>query len=193
MKEEEYERFRWFFTSSGKIAIGGKSAEQNEAIIKGHLGKQDVVAHTELPSSPFVIIKAERKPISEQDIKEAAIFCASFSRQWKMGKRKVEMHIFKPEQIAKERGSKTGTFSVRGRVRKIRVELKLALAIQNKRLRAVPLSAAKECLAVIQPGNLEKEKAAGEIERILTTKGLGIEKEEIMQALPSGGFHITPC
>ena len=32
--EINYQKFRWFYTSSGILVIGGKSAEQNEEIIK---------------------------------------------------------------------------------------------------------------------------------------------------------------
>ena len=32
-KEIDYKKFRWFFTSSGLLVVGGKSAEQNEAVV----------------------------------------------------------------------------------------------------------------------------------------------------------------
>ncbi len=190
---EWYERFRWFFTYSGKVVIGGKSAEQNENVINKHLEREDVVMHTALPSSPFVVIKSEGKEISERDIEEAAIFCACFSQQWKKRRMKVEVHIFSPEQITKGRGSKTGTFSVLGNIEKIQAELRLALAIQNEKLRAVPISSTRDKLVIIEPGMIKKEKAAEEIGKMLKEKRLDIKREEIIQALPAGGFVIKRC
>ena len=34
MIKVEYEKYRWFFTSSDKLVIGGKSSKQNEEIMK---------------------------------------------------------------------------------------------------------------------------------------------------------------
>ncbi|HDI03158.1 MAG TPA: DUF814 domain-containing protein, partial [Candidatus Pacearchaeota archaeon] len=56
-KKEWYEKFRWFFTSSGKLVIGGKNAEQNEKIINEMLEDNDVVLHTKARGSPFCVIK----------------------------------------------------------------------------------------------------------------------------------------
>ncbi len=190
---EWYEKYRWFFTSSGKMVIGGKSAEQNENVIGKHLEKGDVIMHTALPSSPFAVIKSGGNVISERDVEEAAIFCTCFSQQWKRRKIRAEVHLFNPQQITKEKGSKTGTFSVSGSVRRIQAELRLALTIQNGKLRAVPLTAAIDRIAIIEPGTMQKERAAEEIEKIIKERGLNIKKEGITQALPAGGFLIKKC
>ena len=132
-KREWHEKFRWFFTSSGKLVIGGKSAEQNEEVIKKHLDKNDLVMHTYMPGSPFAVIKAGEEKVQESDIKETAIFTASFSRAWREGKKNVEVHIFKPEQIVKEKRSKKGSFTVLGEIQNVKAELKLALTFQNNK------------------------------------------------------------
>lgn len=188
--KEWHERFRWFITSSGKIAIGGKSAEQNEEVVKNHIDKEDIILHTALPGSPFLVIKSEGKNITEEDIKEAAIFCASFSQQWKKRAKKTEIHIFKPAQIFKSKGEKKGTFNVSGTIKKIQAELKLVLTIQNGKLRAVPESAAKEKIMAILPGKIKKEAAAGIIKEKLRSVNLLSTEQEILQALPAGGFAI---
>ncbi len=36
-KREWYEKFNWFFTSSGLLAVGGRSADQNEELYAKHL------------------------------------------------------------------------------------------------------------------------------------------------------------
>ncbi|MGB6785190.1 MAG: NFACT family protein, partial [Nitrosotalea sp.] len=40
-KKEWYERYRWFFTSDGLLAIGGRDASSNSSVIRKHLGKDD--------------------------------------------------------------------------------------------------------------------------------------------------------
>ena len=85
-----YLKYRWFYTSSGKLVIGGKSSKQNEEIMKKVM-KEDVIMHTSTPGSPFCII---RKP-SKEDLEEAAIFTGCFSQEWKKHKKKTEIQIFK--------------------------------------------------------------------------------------------------
>jgi len=190
MIKREYEKFRWFFTSAGKLVIAGKSAEQNEEIIKKYLDKEDVVMHTKEPGSPFTIIKTGKTKgkisgISRDDLIEAAIFCACFSKQWKKKKKEAEVHIFMPEQIVKEKSQKKGTFSVLGKTRKAYPKLRLLLTIQKGKLRAVPF--AKKSFCTLFPGKLSKEKST---KKIFDMLGKKFSKEEITRALPAGGFKL---
>lgn len=102
-------KFREAFTSSGKLMLGGKNAEQNEQVVE-QAGKNEIVLHTKAAGSPFINIKGKA---SKKDIKEAAIFCARYSRDWKKNHKDVEVHYFKGEDIFKEKGMKIGTFGVR--------------------------------------------------------------------------------
>lgn len=107
---EEYRKFRKLVASSGTLIVAGKNAEQNEEVLK--LAEPDeIVMHTKAPGSPFCIIKS-KKP-SKQDIKETALFCAKFSRDWKTNHKDTEIHIFRGKDIFKEKGMKTGTFGVK--------------------------------------------------------------------------------
>lgn len=110
----DYKKFRKFETSSGKLVIAGKNAEQNEDIIK-LAEPEELVLHTKLPGSPFCIIKG--KPTAS-DIKETAVFCARFSKAWKQNKTDIEVHVFRGKDIFKESEMKTGTFGVR-KIKKI--------------------------------------------------------------------------
>ena len=106
----EYKKFRKLVSSSGTLVIAGKDAEQNEEVVKlAEAG--EIVMHTKAPGSPFCIIKA-KKP-SKQDIKETALFCAKFSRDWKTNHKDIEIHVFSGKDIFKEKGMKTGTFGVK--------------------------------------------------------------------------------
>lgn len=103
-------KFREFTTSSGKIVVGGKSAENNEDLIK-QVEDYEVVLHTEKPGSPFVNIKCKRP--SKSDVYEAAVFCAVKSQDWRDNKKDIVVHVFRGKDIYKERGMKLGTFGVR--------------------------------------------------------------------------------
>ncbi|MEK6875607.1 MAG: NFACT RNA binding domain-containing protein [Nanoarchaeota archaeon] len=105
--------FREFITSSGKKVLAGKSAESNEELVK-QIEKEEYVFHTAKPGSPFVNIKNKNGKISKEDIKEAGIFCAVKSQDWRDNKSNVEIHIFKGKDIYKEKGMKIGTFRVKG-------------------------------------------------------------------------------
>jgi hypothetical protein len=179
----DFKKYRWFFTSSGKLVVGGKNEEQNELFVKSMLDTSEelIVMHTSDPGSPFSFIISEIKYVNAKDLEEAAIFTACFSKAWKLKKKNAEVGIFKTSQIFKKKGMKIGTFGVLGSETK-KVKLRLYLTKQQGTLRAVPFKVKGPELF---PGSLEKEKSADEISKILK-----VEKEEVMQAIPAGGFEI---
>lgn len=105
-------KFRKFKTSSGKRVLGGKTAENNEALIS-QIKANEIVLHTAKPGSPFVNIKSAKA--TAKDIKEAAIFCAKYSQAWKKSKIKKDIlvHLFKGKDIYKNKAMKLGTFGVK--------------------------------------------------------------------------------
>ena len=105
-------KFRSFKTSSGKLVLSGKNAENNEELIK-QSEPEELVFHTEKPGSPFVNIK--NKSASSEDIKETAIFCAAKSQDWRDNKNDVKVNLFKGKDISKRKGMKTGTFEVKNK------------------------------------------------------------------------------
>jgi len=121
---EKYEKFRRFYTSSNKLVLAGKNAEQNEEIIKQAEGSE-IVLHTKKAGSPFVNIKGKA---NKKDMEEAAIFCAFYSRDWKKNKENVEVHYFKGKDTYKEKNMKTGTFGVK-KIKKIIVKKRVLEAI----------------------------------------------------------------
>jgi len=190
MKNQEakgYEKYRWFYTSSGKLVIGGKNAGQNEEIMM-QVRKEDVIMHTASPGSPFCIVKSPDK----EDIEEVAEFTAGFSQDWKRGKKKSEIHIFKGEQVVKKKNMSTGTFGIMGNPEKKTVELKLGLDFQEGKLRAIPLGAAKKNIITLVPGEMSKEQAAEKIAEIIRTKIFyPIKIDEVMSAIPSDKIGIV--
>lgn len=176
----DYAKFRWFFTSSGVLVIGGKSADQNEEIVK--LARpRDAMLHTSSPGSPFCIVFYDVEE-TEKDVHEAAIFCASLSKDWKLKKKQISVDVFRKDQIYKTKSMPKGTFGVKGKTEILKVEPKLYLEFQEGKLRSVPF---KTDIAEIKPGKMSKDEAAEMIR-----KKLEIPKEEAMSALPSDGIEL---
>ena len=105
-------KFRQFITSSGKLVLSGKDRKTNEELVK-QADKNNWVLHTKKKGSPFAEIKAEGKRVSKKDIKEAAIFIAKYSQDWKRNKKNVIVHYFKGKDIYKEEDMPIGTFGVK--------------------------------------------------------------------------------
>lgn len=101
--------FRKFVLCSGKEVLCGKNSEQNELVV-AQSGNDEAVLHTKAPGSPFCNIKGKATPA---DIKETAVICAAFSKDWKQHKSDVEIHLFKGKDIFKEGEMKEGTFGVK--------------------------------------------------------------------------------
>jgi len=188
---DNYESYRWFFTTNNVLVVGGKSDDQNEIVLKNFLKPEFTVMHTKKPGSPFMILQTE-KP-TKTDLNEAAVFCACFSKEWKKSnsKSQIEIDIFKGNQIHKNRLMKLGTFGVAGKKETVKVKPKLVLVIQKGRLRAVPKNGKEELIATVTPGKLSKEDAAEKIFRKIKDKyHFPITKEEIMSAIPSDKLSV---
>ncbi len=91
--------------------IGGKNAQQNEELVSAFIGKNEIILHTKIAGSPFCVILGE--DITKQDIKEAAVFCAKYSKDWKSHHKDVEVHIFSGKDVHKEKDMNVGTFGVK--------------------------------------------------------------------------------
>jgi predicted ribosome quality control (RQC) complex YloA/Tae2 family protein len=104
----QYNKFR-IFEYNKKIILAGKSAGNNEEIVK-QVSEDEEVFHTALPGSPFVNIKGKA---DEKTIKQAAIFCASKSQAWRDNHSDILVHQFKGKDIYKKKGMKLGTFGVK--------------------------------------------------------------------------------
>jgi len=181
-QSNSYEKYRWFFTSGGKLVIGGKSAEQNETLVKEiiKLGLNYVVMHTSEPGSPFTFMVDEG--IDDSDLHEQAVFTASFSQQWKKGKKTAPIDIFSSKQVTKNNGMKEGTFGVLGKVAARNAELKLGFEIQEGKLRCVPNP--DEKTTCIKPGKETKTKIAKESKKYFKVRNIELSMEDIERAMP---------
>jgi len=186
---EEYQKYKWFFTSSNKLVVGGKSASQNDELLVKikRMNKQFYVMHTSEPGSPFSIILSDFNEVDDRDLKECAVFTASFSRAWKMGKKKARVDIFSSLDLSKSKDMKTGTWGVKKKIKTIEADLVLFLTRQKGVLRAVPKSAAKPALLKITPGKVDKTDMLTKFQIELDNK---LNQNEILAALPAGGIKI---
>jgi hypothetical protein len=118
ISKEWYERYRWFITTDGLLAIGGRDASSNSALIRKHLTEQDIIFHAEVHGSPFFIIKNAVALITAQEgkidssLQQVAQATISFSRAWRDGLSSADAYWVMPEQIKK--GAPTGQFLPKG-------------------------------------------------------------------------------
>lgn len=110
MKEAKEKNFRIYKTSLGNNVIAGKNAEQNEDLVKKYVGKSNFLLHTQKPGSPFCVVVNDAE---KRDIKEAAIFCAKKSQDYRDNKSDVVVHIFKGIDVYKKKEMPIGTFGVK--------------------------------------------------------------------------------
>jgi predicted ribosome quality control (RQC) complex YloA/Tae2 family protein len=98
---EWYEKFRWFITSDGFLVVAGKDTVSNEVLVKKYAKQEDAVFHAEITGAPFVVVKAEGKPISEQALREAGDFGVSYSRAWRENLGTADVYWVKVDQLSK--------------------------------------------------------------------------------------------
>ncbi len=110
-------KFREIITDRGTMIFGGRNAANNEELIS-QVGKNEEVFHTDAVGSGFVNIKGRTR---KGDVKDAAIFCAAYSKDWKKNKSDIIVHRFKGKDIHKSFGMKTGTFGVK-KIKKIKIK-----------------------------------------------------------------------
>ncbi|MEI6732267.1 MAG: NFACT RNA binding domain-containing protein [archaeon] len=187
---EDYQKYRWFFTSQDNLVVSGKNALQNDELLSRikNSKKELIVMHTTLPGSPFSVILTEEKKVKKSDIEECAIFTGSFSQAWKLGAKKASIDVFKSSSIHKDKLMKPGTWGVRSIIERMAIPLSLSLTKQEEVVRAVPSSMVNsKNKLIIVPGSIKKEDFILKIE--LETKG-EYGQEELVSALPAGGFKL---
>jgi len=188
-KRAWYEKFKWFMTSQDKLVIAGRDATTNEMIIKKHVEPEDIIFHTDVPGSPFVVIKG--KP-TEEEIKEAANFCASHSRAWKANLSAPELYWVNPDQVTKEAKAGEymvkGSFMVYGKRNYVEGEMRLAACQYEDKIMIGPVSAIEhhtKDYVIIRQGDIKPSDLAKQI-----MKQLGGEPDDIIPGLPSGGCRL---
>jgi len=199
-KQEWFEKFRWFYTSGGRLAVGGRDAQSNTLLIRRHLEDVDVVYHADLFGSPFFILKDGRQQ-SEQEELELAQATVSFSSGWKTGLGAADAYWVLKDQVSSAAGSGEylgkGSFVIRGKKNFVRHAL-LQVAVgqdPSGRVIAGPETAmAKVCLqyVVLVP---QREKQTDTAKKVMKELKLPGGKapllDDVVRALPAGGGKIV--
>jgi len=187
IKREWFEKFRWFRTSNGLLAIGGRDATSNEVLIKKHLEVGDIVFHTEMSGSPFFILKNGRDA-DKLDINEVAIATASYSRAWKLSMVDADVFYVNPEQISKRANPgeylNKGSFMVRGKRNFLNVKLEVSIGTKEGKSIGGPTSAISSQIDdyfTLIPG----ERKKSDITKVIAQK-LKHSSEEVIRFVPNG-------
>ncbi len=187
-KKKWFEKFHWFYSVEGFLCIGGRDATTNDIIIKKYTDKDDLVFHTQIPGSPFFVIKTEGKSVTKQTLQDVAQATVSYSRAWRQGLSSEEVYYVKSNQVKNELGLPKGTFMIHGKRNYITVNLELAIGVKDGQIIGGPVNTIKkqaEELIIIKLGDLKKSDVAKKIKAIL-----GGDLDEIMSFLPNGIMQI---
>lgn len=204
-KKNWYERYRWFFTTDGLLAVGGRDAASNSAVVRKQLGKNDRIFHGDIFGSPFFILKGGQNAPSAS-MSEIAHATVCFSRAWREGMYGLSAFWVNPEQVKRSAPSgqflPKGSFTIEGQRNYIKAaSLKLAVGIIKQDNDYVltcgpPESIKKESIyyAIIEPHGTEMSDVAKKIrleflkinEEITKT----ISIDEFVRALPAGQSQI---
>lgn len=189
-KKEWFEKFRWFYTSDGFLVIGGRDATTNEIIIKKHTDKEDIVFHTEMAGSPFVVIKAGDKKPSKAALDETAQFTACYSKAWKMGRTVSDVFYVNPEQVTKEAPSgeyiNKGSFMIYGKKNIVTVNVRLFIGkTEEGKIMSGPEASVKErCSEYIEI--FQGEEKTSNVAKKIKAKLNADDLDDIIKVLPVG-------
>ena len=206
-KKSWFERYRWFYTSDGILAVGGRDSSSNSAIIRKYVEKDDKVFHAEINGSPFFILKDRNDKIMPLSISETSHATVCFSRAWKEGMYGVNCYWVTPEQVKKAAPSGQtmgkGSFIIEGSRNYNKIStLKLAVGILHKDENYLlvcgppePIKKTCLCYAVIEPGGIE----IADMGKKIRANFVGVDEkfaklflvDDYVRVLPTGGSKIT--
>jgi predicted ribosome quality control (RQC) complex YloA/Tae2 family protein len=81
-----FESYRWSLTPHGFLAVGGRNAAQNDAVVKKYLRDGDRYVHAEIHGAPSVVVRPAEGPaalIPNDDLRAACHFAVVSSRAWR--------------------------------------------------------------------------------------------------------------
>jgi len=193
-KQFWFERFKWFFTSEGKLVIAGRDTHTNDGVVKKHLKEKDLYAHTDIHGAPSTILK-DGASATPEELREACQFATAQSKGWVAAVSEGSAYWVYPDQVSKTPNPgefvPRGAFIIRGK-RNYEYHLPMELAVgeiyyQNARkVMCGPEQCFKDCerMLIIRPAK-SKTRLTGEI-----AKRFNVPEEEISRILPPGDIEI---
>jgi len=206
-KKNWYERYRWFYTSDGILAIGGRDSSSNTAIIRKHIEKNDKVFHADIHGSPFFILKNDKKEILPTSLNEIAHATVCFSRAWREAMYGLNAYWIEPEQIKKAAPSgqflPKGSFVIEGQRNYVNIStLKLAVGLVKQNADYLiscgppqPIKKNSICYVIIEPAGSEMVEIAKKIKlefnKMTDNVAKSLSIDEFVRVLPAGDSHIV--
>lgn len=188
-----FEIFHWFYTSDGKLAVGGKNAQQNDIVFKKHMEDNDLFFHSDIQGGSAVILK-DGLDAKQDEIMETAQFTASFSNAWKNGNASVDVYSVKKEQVSKHAQGgfiPSGAFAISGQREWFRnTKLGLKIGRSEHGIEIIPERSARKLKGEIHLAPMKSGKEKGEISRFIAKK-LSADVTEILELTPSGKSKIV--
>uniref|UniRef100_A0A224YPS8 Protein, containing FbpA domain n=1 Tax=Rhipicephalus zambeziensis TaxID=60191 RepID=A0A224YPS8_9ACAR len=78
-----FEKFFWFISSEDYLVVGGRDAQQNEAIVKKYLRPGDIYVHADLHGASSIVIKnPSGAPVPPKTLNEAGTMAICYSAAW---------------------------------------------------------------------------------------------------------------
>jgi len=203
-KKEWYEKFRWFFTGGGKLAIGGRDSQSNSLLIRRHLDSNDTVYHADLFGSPFFLLKGGRDQ-TPTEVAEVAQATAAFSSAWKTGLGMADAYWVNPDQVGTSAPSgeylPKGSFLMKGKknfVPQNLVEVAVGVDSVGRVISGSEgaLSHTAVCYLVVRPHREKSSETAKRVKKDLEAMGgeafrAPLQLDDIARALPAGGGKIV--
>ena len=206
-KKNWYERYRWFYTSDGILAIGGRDSSSNTAIIRKHIEKNDKIFHADIHGSPFFILKNDKKEILPTSLNEIAHATVCFSRAWREAMYGLNAYWVEPEQVKKAAPSgqflPKGSFVIEGQRNYVNIStLKLAVGLVKQNADYLiscgppqPIKKNSICYVIIEPAGSEMVEIAKKIKlefnKMTDNVAKSLSIDEFVRVLPAGDSHIV--
>lgn len=193
-EQKWYEKFHWFYTSDGVLAIGGRDAHQNEMMNSKYFGDNDLFFHADIHGASVTILMGGVESTAASK-KETAEFAACYSSAWSSMLKTIDVYSLGRSQISKstDKGSLgTGSFLMKGEREWYRnLKMEIVMFIEDDVLNTVPTSTfeAKDRVGKsvsITQGDMKKSDAAKKISKFLEYDDV----DGIMRQLPPGTFSL---
>lgn len=195
-KQFWFERYKWFFTTGGKLVMAGRDTHSNDNIVKKHLKEGDLYAHADVHGAPSVVIKEGAKAAPEE-LRQACQFALAQSKAWIAAMSEGGAFWVYPDQVSKTPNPgefvPRGAFIVRGK-RNYEYHLPMELAIGEiwyegaRKIMCGPVEcfSQSEKYMVVRPGKPKSGRRTNEI-----AKRFDVPEEEVSRIVPPGDLEVV--
>ena len=194
-EKQWFEKFHWFLTSGGRLAVGGRSAQQNDLVFSKHMEDKDLFFHADIQGGSAIILK-DGANASEEELLETAQFAASMSNAWKNANAAVDVYAVKKEQVSKHSHGgfiPTGAFAITGErrwFRSTKLGVRIGIGKETKQPEIIPAISTRSLNleSPLLPSTSGKEKGA--LAKILAKK-MAVHPDELLEILPNGKSKVS--